>query len=692
MATAEDYAKWIIANKSKKGTPEFDTVEKAYQAAKGSSAQAAPVAVKPQTEEPSMLQQAGNAATEFMAAVNRGALDIAGLPSELIRIPVNAGLQAAGVDYQIPRASQAIQEATGIGQGGYMQPGTARDIVQATGEAIPASVAVGAGLTVAASRLPAMTQASEGVLPGMLRAAGQSTTGQNIAYGALGGGGSVAGKEVGQAVGGDVGGAVGEIVGGVAAPMIPSLASAAARSGVNSIFGASDQAKARQIAEDFATFDANPSAALVSGRQGLQATETVMGSAMGGSPIREARESIATAMQSKLKRIAGSISDVRGAEDAGLVVQKGITGRGGFIDRWKDNQAVLWGKADQLINPQGPVPLNNTQAALSNIVQGGRFGSILDNPKLAQVKHALDEGATLQYDEVRKLRSQLGSMLSNPSLVADIPRGEVKRVYGALSEDIRDLASNSGQEAAKAFNRANAYTRSGHERIDDYLEGITKKVNPDEVFTAIARGGEGVKRLNSIKRSLKPEEWDVVTSNVISRLGRATPGQQVAEGEQAVGDVFSIAKFATDWEKLGPARKVLFSGGKETSKYASDLNAIARAAGAYKQAAAQGANSSGTTQAGARLAAGSALASSIYMLNPGPIATALGAIALNNASSRLMTNTRFVSVIANGIRKGVSPNSIAAQLSALAKNSTAEDAAIIYNYLEDLETQQGAAQ
>ena len=31
MATKEDYAKWIVANADKKGTPEFDTVVRAYQ-------------------------------------------------------------------------------------------------------------------------------------------------------------------------------------------------------------------------------------------------------------------------------------------------------------------------------------------------------------------------------------------------------------------------------------------------------------------------------------------------------------------------------------------------------------------------------------------------------------------------------------------------------------------------------------
>lgn len=38
MATADEYAAWIVANASKKGTPEFETVAKAYELAKGEAA------------------------------------------------------------------------------------------------------------------------------------------------------------------------------------------------------------------------------------------------------------------------------------------------------------------------------------------------------------------------------------------------------------------------------------------------------------------------------------------------------------------------------------------------------------------------------------------------------------------------------------------------------------------------------
>lgn len=42
MASAEDYANWIVANPGKKGTPEFETVAQAYRAAKGATAPAVP--------------------------------------------------------------------------------------------------------------------------------------------------------------------------------------------------------------------------------------------------------------------------------------------------------------------------------------------------------------------------------------------------------------------------------------------------------------------------------------------------------------------------------------------------------------------------------------------------------------------------------------------------------------------------
>jgi len=56
MATAEQYAEWIVANQDKKGTPEFDTVAKAYQLAKQQTTEAPPTQ-SAEPVEPSFVER-----------------------------------------------------------------------------------------------------------------------------------------------------------------------------------------------------------------------------------------------------------------------------------------------------------------------------------------------------------------------------------------------------------------------------------------------------------------------------------------------------------------------------------------------------------------------------------------------------------------------------------------------------------
>lgn len=72
MANADDYARWIVANPSKRGTPEFNTVVAAYQDAKSQAAQQDTPTVQ-QGEQPSALASAGaGAGAEFGNIVLNG--------------------------------------------------------------------------------------------------------------------------------------------------------------------------------------------------------------------------------------------------------------------------------------------------------------------------------------------------------------------------------------------------------------------------------------------------------------------------------------------------------------------------------------------------------------------------------------------------------------------------------------------
>ena len=69
MATAEQYAEWIVRNADKRGTPEFETVAAAYKAAR---AQTQRPEQKPEFEDPGFRQSALIGAGRTVDRVGKG--------------------------------------------------------------------------------------------------------------------------------------------------------------------------------------------------------------------------------------------------------------------------------------------------------------------------------------------------------------------------------------------------------------------------------------------------------------------------------------------------------------------------------------------------------------------------------------------------------------------------------------------
>jgi hypothetical protein len=670
VATREDYLS--IAEQALQEGDEATAMAAMDEAEKLSSVQAKP-------KEKGFLQKAGeaaveglnaygNAGLEMASAINRGAVGLVDFAAS----PVNAAMELAGSDMRVPSAVKALAPAT---QGNFMDQGLGRDVVRAAGEAVPAALAVGGVLRTGAQALPQMGQAAESVGAGALRQMGSSTMAQDAGFAALSGAGS--------AIGRDVGGEEGAMIGAIAAPAAVTLAPQLAGQAVKKIFaGGNQQAIAKSI-DDFAFIGETPTVGMATGSPALQKAETVSGSVMGGGRIRDKSASIAENIQKRVADMADNLSTKTGAEAAGLEIKKGIQGRGGFLDRFRTSSSALWSKSDSMIDQSAPVSIDNTKATLGELVRGDKWGDVLDNAALVKINQmANDPAAAIDFATLKSLRSSIGQKIGNNELTSDIPRAELKRVYGAITQDIKSAAAKSSPEALKAFERANAYTRTGHDRIDDYLERIATKVDTDKIFNAVAKGGEGTKTINAVKRSLKPEEWEVVASNVIRRMGRATSGTQNAEG-----DAFSIDKFVTDWDKLGTAKKALFSGSDKLNSYYDDLSKLARVASTVKYAGKQGANYSGTVQAGSRIAAGAGLAGGVATVDPVVLSVVASSIAMNNFGARLMTNPTFVKWLAKSSKIPASNASAAiGSLVNVANQSSADDAAIIQQLAEELES------
>ena len=138
MATADDYAAWIVQNAAKRGTPDFDTVAQAYQEAKAEENMAATQAqIAPaQLEQPGMLDQiigAGEAALTLGTGAIGGTVGMVGGAIGGLAQQILSG------QFGTPEAVKAVEQAAA--QGGqaltYMPRGQAgQENIQAIGGAL----------------------------------------------------------------------------------------------------------------------------------------------------------------------------------------------------------------------------------------------------------------------------------------------------------------------------------------------------------------------------------------------------------------------------------------------------------------------------------------------------------------------------------------------------------------------------
>lgn len=584
--------------------------------------------------------------SEFAAGTNRtvaGFLDFLG-PDNL-----NAVLELGGSSKRVPTFSSGMVES------GTFSDDLTGKIASSAGEILPLAAGVGQTLRTLAKNLPNLA-AGETATTGALRQLGSTTAAGDAGAAVLSG----AGMEVGREVGGEDGAMIGQVLAPIAAPFGAQALKVTAKRAFAG--GEAGLKNLKSALDDFAEIGTTPTVGTATENKLRRGLENLSSKVLGGDSIKRSFDRSESAMQARLKEIADKLSTVSGDVEAGGVIQRGIKGEGGFVDRFINRSGLLWKGFDDLIDDEALVVATNTTKALDEMVSSSKVGEVLNNPLVSKIKTALDESnGSIDYRTFRQLRSSIGERLGSKDLVSDIPKAQLKRVYGALSEDLRKVASNSGSEAEKSLTRANKYTAAGHKRIDDFVSRISNKVDLDKVFNAATKGGEGIQSINAIKRSLKPEEWEAVVSNVVRKLGRASSGQQ-----DDIGEVFSLNKLLTDWDKLGKAKKVIFSGSPNLDKYRNSLDKIARAANRYKEGIKDFGNPSGTGQFLTNVGVVSGGASALATGNLSAFGVLLGGVAANSATARLMSSPVFVSWLAKSVKAPNLSGPIAA-LSSVAK-------------------------
>lgn len=600
----------------------------------------------------------GTESTAVVSQFNQGLANLLGLPVDI----VNTVLQGAesitgtklaadvpfGGSEAISRGMQALGIPTGV------EPETATGqfagrVAQELGAtAVPAAGIVGGATRLARSSVPIVQQIG--------RAAAE-TPGRFLAAETAAATGAGIGAETARTIA--PGSPTAEIIGQLAGGVTPALATGVVRRGLRG-----PQEAAEEALGVFEQAGVQPTAAEISTGGAGRAISSAIDKIPGGGVVRNSIVKVNDKIRNVVQRVTGS--EELSVENAGRVIREGLEDEGGFLERFRNEATVKYRAMREKVGDALPVNVQNTGQVLDELsapIEGAEnLSKVLSNEIIQELGEALakdiDADGNLPFAALRSLRTVLGQRLASKAIIADEARGELKKVYKAISDDIRVAAEANG--ALDEFNTANEFWSSGIKKIDDQLRPILNKADPEDMFLLATAGKEGATRIRVVRESLKPEQWDIVARTVLRRFGRAAPGQQ-----DAFGEGFSTERFLTQLNRLAPeARDALFKGVGTLKK---DVDNIAQMADLFKQARAANPNFSGTAQGAGQIAAAVAATGSMVTGDITPVAIAGLVMISANAAGRLMASPRFVKWLARS--SAIKPENAAGHMARLSNIS-----------------------
>lgn len=357
-----------------------------------------------------------------------------------------------------------------------------------------------------------------------------------------------------------------------------------------------------------------------------RAAQHVRNVPIGGSPVIQAT-------QRGLEQLGTKTDEAAAAYGGASVPGAGGAARQSIVD-WvgpesKAKVSAAYDAVDNAINPGVMTDLTKTRAMAGGIVARRAAAGDTSAGKAADFVSEAISRPGLTYHGIRDLRSRVGEMLEGGILPEGWSGRELKRLYGALTEDLGQAVENAGGPRAKAlWERANRYTAL----VNDRREALAKIVGSngdapaETVFdrlTAMASSSSraDIERLAQARKVMDKGEWNDVASAAVSRLGRDVEGN------------FSPARFVSDWGKISDQGKNLLfrSGGR--ADLARNLDDIATISSRWKEVYQKFGNPSGTAQNVGFLGLGAGL-----MAEPmTTIGTVVGSRMLASALSRPAT-------------------------------------------------------
>lgn len=640
--------------------------------------------------------EAGRGVTLAARSLVRGAAGIGDIVAAPLAYGINKGLDAAGVD---PRNHQLT--GTEIFDKAYgatnlpVPESTAERYVDRAGQGL-GGAAGGAGL----GRV--LAGSGNAVLSGVGKTMASNPIAQGV--GAVSSGvGAQAAQEAGL-------GPIGELAGGLAGGLVPAIPSGLA--GLTRAALRGGEEGRQKVAQSIADFDSAGTTPDIGQATGTK-TNQLLGAALSRTPgatgvMARRADAQAGEIQQGVEGLASKLSPNADAGKAGVTIERGITGDGGFVDRFKAKSAELYDALDNHL-PQGTrVDTSNTAKALDDLTapipEARNLSERFIPGEIKNIKQAFDEDVrgpmaplnrpdivsevqrrqfaaadqNAAIDRTNSLRTSLGlkpkdnvdpnediASLLDQATDGRLPYEALKKLRTEVGERaaqpnlVSDVKSSAWKKlyAGISADMENAATQAGPEakqawnRANGYYKAGQGRIEALDRVVDKAGGPEAV--FNAATSGTKDGAFTIRNvmqslkpdeQKVLSATVIRRLGQATPGTATEQGE-FSINSFLTNWNKLSPAAKgVLFD--RHGSSFREDIDAISRTAGGFRQAAKTGANPSGTAGASANQQALGGFAIAALTGHPVVAGGIAGGVVAGNLAARAFTSPTVVKFLA----------------------------------------------
>lgn len=294
-------------------------------------------------------------------------------------------------------------------------------------------------------------------------------------------GSAALGSTVGQLVAENGGDAKSQIIASLIAGSAPGLLKTGASAAVRGAVRGANPDRVRDAIETFQTAGTMPTVADATGGEKAKAVEGFLSQFFGsGGIVRKQRLKQEQDIGQNLEGRADNLHPAMSNETSGGMLIDHA--KEGWQPQEQDKINNLFGDFYKTFPGSTRIPVSQTLGTLDNLISlipgaertsknaflsptRGKWLGVLGDLK-ADIKSNFDTTgkAGIPLEAVKALRTRLGSMLENAAFDTSIPTAEVKKLYGALSADMKNAAQTASNVPNISMNQIGA--------LDDAAQGV----------------------------------------------------------------------------------------------------------------------------------------------------------------------------------------------------------------------------